>query len=264
MSIQLSPFDPNRFTQLLQQRQVTLGLPCHYLPITGSTNVDLMSAARRDAPAGTVHVADLQTHGRGRHGNRWSSPRAAENLLFSVLLRPKMPLQTASCFTLAVGLAVRDAVQPHLRQPVGIKWTNDVYVAGRKLAGILVESQLRDQELAAIVVGIGLNVHMTELPDEIAGIATSMQLLGARCLERELLLTEILAALERRLLEYERSGLAAILDELREHDAIAGKRIRVGDLTGIARGITDQGALLLDQGPQGVVELTNGLVEVSD
>ncbi|HMA93820.1 MAG TPA: biotin--[acetyl-CoA-carboxylase] ligase [Polyangiaceae bacterium] len=265
MTIRLSPFDPTRFSLLVQERQLHLGVPCHYVPVTGSTNVDLMSAARGNAPAGALHVADLQTQGRGRHGNRWASPRPAENLLFSVLLRSKMPLQTASCFTLAVGLAVRDAVQPYLAQPVGIKWTNDVYVAGRKLAGILVESQLRDQELSALVVGIGLNVHMTELPEEIANIATSMRLLGARCLDRELLLTELLAALERRLLAYERSGLAEILDELREHDAIYGKRVRVGQLTGIAGGITDQGALVLDQGPDGgVIELTNGLVEVSE
>ena len=115
----------------------------------------------------------------------------------------------------------------------------------------------------ALVVGIGLNVHMTELHDEISTIATSMALLGSRCLDRELLLADILSALERRAIDYERHGLTAILDELREHDAIWGKSVRVGDKTGIARGITDQGALLLDQGGSGgLVELTSGLVQV--
>lgn len=259
------PFDPIRFSDLIRERKITIGQPCCYSPVTGSTNTDLMTALRADPPTGTLHVADMQTQGRGRYGNSWLSPRAAENLLFSVLLRPRLPLETVSCFTLAVGLALRDAVAPYLTQSVGIKWTNDVIVAGRKLAGILVESQLRGNELSALVVGIGLNVHMTQLPEEISHIATSMAQLTARCLDREVLLADTLCALERRTLDYEQRGLASILDELRQHDAIVGNRVRVGDRTGIARGITDQGALLLEQdGHQGLVELTSGLVQFVD
>lgn len=263
MSDRPRPFDSQRFTELLQQRRVQLGRPCRYSPVTGSTSDDLMAAARAGAPSGTLHVADLQTQGRGRHGNTWSSPRAAENLLFSVLLRPDIALANVSCFTLAVGLAVRDAVQPHLQQPVGIKWTNDVYVAGRKLAGILVESQLRGDQIAALVVGIGLNVHMTELPNEIAALATSMARLESSCLDRETLLAEVVASLERRTAQYQTSGLAGILGELRAHDAISGKRIRVGDREGIARGISDTGALLLEEDTgHALTELTSGLVEI--
>lgn len=262
---QLEPFDPARFEQLRVQRGVGLGHPCRFSPITGSTNSDLMQSARDGATAGTLHVADLQTHGRGRHGNRWASPRAAENLLFSVLLRPDIPLAIASNFTLAVGLALRDAVQPHLARTVGIKWTNDVYVQGRKLAGILVESQIRESALSALVVGIGLNVHMTQLPEEIASIATSLRLLSASCVDRESLLVDILAALQQRAEQFVQHGFESMLDELRTHDAILGKRVRVGLLTGVARGITSRGALLLDQGlPEGVVELTSGLVELLD
>lgn len=263
MSNELRPFDPSRFVALLDARGLTLGKPCLYSAVTGSTNDDLMAAARQGAPTGALHVADFQTKGRGRHGNTWSSPRAAENLLFSVLLRPQIPLEQASCFTLAVGLAVRDAVQPHLEQPVGIKWINDVYVAERKLAGILVESQLRGAQLSALVVGIGLNVHMSELPEEIAGLATSLSLLGAVGVEREALLVDVLAALERRTAQYEAQGLPGILEELREHDAIVGKRVRVLGHEGTARGISDSGALLLDLGGRDeLLELTNGLVEV--
>lgn len=263
--VQLEPFDPARFEQLRIQRGVSLGRPCRFSAITGSTNSDLMQSARDGAPSGTLHVADLQTHGRGRHGNRWESPRSAENLLFSVLLRPNIPLEVASNFTLAVGLALRDAVQPHLAQVVGIKWTNDVYVENRKLAGILVESQIRESSLAALVVGIGLNVHMTQLPEEIADIATSLRLLDARCVERESLLVDVLAAVEQRTEQYERHGFASMLDELRTYDAIFARRVRVGDRTGVARGITSHGALLLDQGlPEGIIELTSGLVEILD
>jgi len=259
----LRPFDPNHFDSLVRTKGLSLGSPCHYSAVTGSTSDDLMAAARQGAPSGTLHIADLQTKGRGRHGNTWSSPRAAENLLFSVLIRPRMQLDRASCFTLAVGLAVRDAVQPHLAEAVGIKWTNDVYVAGRKLAGILVESQLRGDQLSALVVGIGLNVHMLVLPEEIAHLATSLALLESPCLARETLLVDILAALEKRTAQYQAHGLPGILVELREHDAIIGKRVRVLGHQGIARGISDTGALLLElESPGQLLELTNGLVEV--
>jgi BirA family transcriptional regulator, biotin operon repressor / biotin---[acetyl-CoA-carboxylase] ligase len=257
------PFDPTRFEQFARERGLTLGRPCHYLPVTGSTSDDLLAAARADAPAGTLYLADLQTKGRGRHGNSWYSPNSAENLLFSVLLRPRFPVATASGFTLAAGLAVREAVQPHLTMPVGIKWTNDVFANQHKLAGILVESQLRGSALSALVVGVGLNVQMTELPEEIATIATSLRLLGASCLDRELLLTEILAALELRAAEYEQHGLRGCLDELREHDVTRGRRIRVGPEIGIARGISDTGGFVLERETDGkLVELCSGLVEI--
>ena len=147
--------------------------------------------------------------------------------------------------------------------PVAIKWTNDVYAAGRKLVGILVESQLQGGELSALIVGVGLNVHMAELPDEIAHLATSLALLGSSCLDRERLLCSILAALERRADEYARSNIAGIIDELRRHDALIGKTVRVGDKRGIARGLDDDGALLLETAPGQTPErLTTGLVEL--
>jgi BirA family biotin operon repressor/biotin-[acetyl-CoA-carboxylase] ligase len=257
------PFDVQRFEAHRSALGTLLGRPCHYHAITGSTNDDLMRLARNGAPHGTVVVADLQTRGRGRHGNTWSSPEPAENLLFSVLLRPRFALESASSFTLAVGLAVRDAVAPYVRAPVGIKWTNDVYASHRKLAGILVESQLRGSELMALVVGIGLNVHMSTLPDEIRTIATSLRLLEATELGRERLLADVLARLETRALAYEQTQISGIIDELRRHDAILGQQVRVGALVGMARGLDDDGALLLETDPERApLHLTTGLVEV--
>lgn len=259
----LPAFDAIRFEQMRASAGLSLGRRCHIHEVTGSTNDDLMKLAREGAPHGTLCVADLQIRGRGRHGNSWTSPRPAENLLFSVLLRPALSLETASAFTLAVGLALRDALAPYLPVPVGIKWTNDVYAAGRKLAGILVESILTEDRLSALVVGIGLNVHMTALPDEIATIATSLALLDSTCLDRERLLVSVLTALEDRADEYVRTNIRGIIEELRRHDAIVGKTVRVGDLRGIARGLDDDGALLLETTPgQKPERLTNGLVEI--
>ena len=259
----LPPFEPARFTRLLQEQGTRLGRPCHYVAVTGSTNDDLMAMANKGAPHGTLLIADYQTRGRGRQSNRWASPRTAENLLFSVLLRPNFALETASSFTLAVGLALRDALAPFLPVPLGVKWTNDLYAQRRKLAGILVESSLTGDRLSSLVVGIGLNVHMTEFPEEIASIATSLSLLGSQLLDRELLLAHCMKALEARALEYECTAIGGIIDELRTHDAILNERVCVGSKHGIARGLDDDGALLLEtvagQPPE---RLTTGLVEV--
>jgi BirA family biotin operon repressor/biotin-[acetyl-CoA-carboxylase] ligase len=161
-----------------------------------------------------------------------------------------------------VGLALRDAVGPIVDVPLGIKWTNDLIACGRKLAGILVESILEEGRLSALVVGIGLNVHMVELPSEIAQIATSLRLLGCTRLDREQILVDILGALNERMHQYAAQGIAGIIDELRACDAIRGMHVRVGNKSGLARGLDEEGALLLETTEGAPPEhLTNGLVE---
>ncbi len=238
-------FDENRARALLEARGASLGRPLAYRTVTGSTNDDAMAAARAAAPHGATFVADEQTSGRGRRGHRWSSA-AGESLTFSVLLRPKLSLERLSALTLAVGLAVRDAVAMRVELDVQVKWPNDVLVGGRKLAGILVESQVTGGALSAVVVGVGLNVAMRELPDEIQSTATSLALLGAADLDRETLLVDFLQALERRVRSYERAGLEPMLEDLARHDALEGKRVRIDAISGIVRGIDRDGALLVE------------------
>jgi len=244
-----SAFDVERFSQLLGTRGVSLGAPLHFCELTGSTNDDAMEAARAGAPHGATFVANAQTRGRGRRGATWSSP-PGENLLFSVVLRPKLSAQLAGTLTLPVGLAVRDALRSRVDAPVLVKWPNDLMADGRKLAGILLESQLIGSELSAVVVGVGINVAMRDLPADIAAVATSVALLGGTDLDRSSLLVDVLEAIERRARTHEERGLAAVLEELRGVDALAGRRIRVESLEGVARGIDERGALKLvdDQG----------------
>ncbi len=129
---------------------------------------------------------------------------------------------------------------------IGLKWPNDVMAAGKKLAGVLVESQLTGDRVAAVVAGIGLNVAMRELPDDIAAVATSLALLGAHGVEQEALLCDVLRQIERRLGEYVASGLEPLLDAIRDHDVLYGTRVRVDGEEGTARGIDASGALLLE------------------
>jgi BirA family transcriptional regulator, biotin operon repressor / biotin---[acetyl-CoA-carboxylase] ligase len=157
---------------------------------TGSTNEDLIAAARRGAAEGTVLVAERQTRGRGRLGRHWvSEPGAA--LTFSVLLRPAAVPQVArGWLPLLAGVAVAAAVRGQTGLDVSLKWPNDVLAGRGKLAGILAE-----QAGDAIVLGIGLNVG--ELPADVPGAtATSLAGLGAAGVDRSVLLAAILGELE--------------------------------------------------------------------
>ena len=259
------PFDRELFESLVHSRDLELGRSLISYETTTSTNDVVLRALSDGAPHGLVVVADQQTAGRGRRGRTWVSAQPGENLLFTVLLRPERhAAENVSSITLAIGLAVRDAIEPHVDDEIRIKWTNDLLVDNRKLAGILVESQLRNAELS-LAVGIGLNVHLREPPPELRLAATSLRLLGARELRREFLLADILKHVALRLHNWEVRGFSSMLEDFHACDALRGHRVSVDGLAGRAIGIDDSGALLLqiDHEPAPRV-IINGTVDILD
>lgn len=255
-----SRFDADRFAALTRERGLTLGTPLSIVAETDSTNDDALAAARDGAPHGATFLAEAQRRGRGRRGRAWVSP-PGENLLFSIVLRPGLEPERVSALTLVVGLAVREAVSARAGGSVRVKWPNDVVVDDKKLAGILVESQLVSGRIDALVVGIGINVDTQRFPAELTEIATSLAELGCVERERESLLADVLAGLAARLEIHASAGIAGLLEELRGHDALLGRRIRVDPLSGIARGIDATGALLLEDA-SGIRPIVSGTVEL--
>ena len=257
-------FDRELFESLAQSRALELGRSLLVESVTASTNDVALRALQDGAPHGLLVVADHQTAGRGRRGRTWLSPEPGENLLFSVLLRLANDQAVATSITLVIGLAVRDALVSRLDEDVLIKWVNDIIVRERKLCGILVESQIRAAELG-IVVGIGLNVHMRNLPEGLEDIATSLALLDAFDLRREYLLADILHHVQLRLSAWELGGFACMAEDFGTCDALRGKLVSVDGLVGVALGVDHGGALLLRVGTEpeprrllsGIVELQN-------
>jgi BirA family transcriptional regulator, biotin operon repressor / biotin---[acetyl-CoA-carboxylase] ligase len=243
-----SAFDRGLFESLAVGRSLELGRDLIILSVTTSTNDVALGAISDGAPHGLLVVADHQTQGRGRRGKTWMSARPGENLLFSVLLRLKSTANhTFSNITLAIGLALRDALQPRLDDDVRLKWANDLMVRNRKLGGILVEGQVRNEE-QCLAVGIGINVHMPEPPEGLNSIATSLYMLGARDTSRELILADILERITERVGAWQIGGFACMACEFRACDALAGRHVSVDGLEGRAMGIDDSGALLLQVG----------------
>ncbi len=216
---------------------------------TGSTNTDLLAAARAGAPE-QVLVADEQTAGRGRLGRTWSAPPGA-SLLCSVLVREPRPVVEGALITIALGLAARTAVARTAGVDLGLKWPNDLVAVGagsdggdRKVAGMLAESVVEGDRLVAVVAGIGINVDWPdELPADLAGIATSLRHLTGRAPDRAELLVELLVDLEDRLA----ASAVDLLAAYRAASATIGRSVRVEDSSGAwsgrAVGVDEHGAL---------------------
>jgi BirA family biotin operon repressor/biotin-[acetyl-CoA-carboxylase] ligase len=241
-----SSFDVAAFHALRTARGVALGSTVWAFQSTASTNDLALSAARAGEPHGLVIVADAQTEGRGRQGRTWHSP-PEENLLVSILLRPTLPLADAPLLALAVGLALRSAVAGIIgeRSDLGIKWPNDLLCDGRKLAGVLIETQAQGGELLGVVIGIGLNLGTRVFPPELSATATSLSLLGAEDASREAVLVSVLAEVDRAVHTLETGGRAALVPELLRYDVLRGRRVNVEGVLGRAEGIDVNGRLLV-------------------
>jgi BirA family biotin operon repressor/biotin-[acetyl-CoA-carboxylase] ligase len=204
---------------------VKLGRPRLHLRSTTSTNDHARALALAGAPHGTLVTAGIQTAGRGRLGRTWSAP-AGSSLLLSLVTRDFDAL-----LPLRAGLAVADIAGPDAR----VKWPNDVWIEGRKVAGILVEA--RPAERWA-VLGIGVNVALDviALPPELHASAGT---LGRRAADLEPTLAELLRALEGRLAEPVDAAVAA----LRARDALLEQPVRWADGEGTGAGIDGGGGL---------------------
>jgi BirA family biotin operon repressor/biotin-[acetyl-CoA-carboxylase] ligase len=162
-----------------------------YFPDVSSTNDAAAALADQGAPEGTVVVANAQSAGRGRQGRTWVSPPGA-GLYASALLRPRSP---APLLTIAAGVAVAEGIQRATGLTTDLKWPNDVFVGGKKLAGLLAEAS---GSPAAIVLGFGINVMPAAYPPDVAVRATSLEGELGRLVDRGLLLVECLGRLAVR------------------------------------------------------------------
>jgi BirA family transcriptional regulator, biotin operon repressor / biotin---[acetyl-CoA-carboxylase] ligase len=222
----------------------------HYFATTGSTN-DVASALASEGEAeGSVVVADAQTAGRGRRGRTWFSPPGA-GLYVSVILAPARAEDAARArmlTTLAAGVAMADGIAHATGLRADLKWPNDVYVARRKLAGILAEGIGE-----SVVLGYGVNIAPAAYPPELSARVTSLESELGRPVDRPTVFVETLAALAARYADLLAGRFDAILDAWRaqapgSQGAHVSWTTPAGVQTGTTAGIDDHGALLVRVG----------------
>ncbi|MBW3141605.1 bifunctional biotin--[acetyl-CoA-carboxylase] ligase/biotin operon repressor BirA [Ferrimonas balearica] len=229
--------------------------PLHLLWQVDSTNAFLLARAKQ-CRNGEACLAEMQTGGRGRRGRTWVSP-IASHLYLSYFWRLEQGLAAAGGLSLAVGVMLCEALESLGVSGLTLKWPNDIYLNGRKLAGILVEVSGQQGEACELVIGCGVNVTMPESMAALIdqpwadlageGIAPSRSELARRVLEH----------LDAGMQDFELEGLAPFVARWLARDQFADTPVKLllgnQEVTGVARGIDPQGHLLLAL-PDGTVK----------
>ncbi|MDE6985154.1 MAG: biotin--[acetyl-CoA-carboxylase] ligase [Lachnospiraceae bacterium] len=226
---------------------------------TGSTNLDAKELAESGQPDGAVVVADMQTAGRGRRGRGWVSP-AGRDIYMTLMLRPQCRPEKASVLTLVMALSVLEAVQEVTAKPCGIKWPNDIVVNNKKVCGILTEMSAELDGIHYVVIGAGINVNQEQMAPEIQDKATSLYIEGGERIKRARLPARVLHYFEENYAVFEKDwDFAGLVDKYNSFLVNRGREVRVldpqGAYDGIARGINEQGELIVARSSDGQTQL---------
>ena len=160
-----------------------------------STNACARTLGDAGTQEGAVVVTNFQTSGRGRLGRTWLAEPDA-NLLFSVLLRPRISVDVSGQLTLYASVAIARAIEQCVGAPVECKWPNDLLLNGKKFCGILLENSSQQSALSYAVIGAGINVNQQSLSPEIASRATSLSIETGKTFDRKQVFHVVLQELD--------------------------------------------------------------------
>jgi BirA family biotin operon repressor/biotin-[acetyl-CoA-carboxylase] ligase len=208
------------------------------IPETASTQDDVLEAAESGAPEGLAVRAGRQTAGRGRAGSAWASPEGG--LSFSALLRPRRA--DWGILPLAAGLGVAAALVTRGHR-ARVKWPNDVFVEGKKVAGVVLEGRTGRSPHGALGVGVNADFPVEDLPEAVRGEATTLRELEDQRVDVDKVWDSVLWALEARYERFEDGEDEALLAEWRDRTRDTGQRVQVDGEEGIVDGVNDLGAL---------------------
>lgn len=234
------------------------------LDTTGSTNKEAKRLAEAGAKEGTAVLTCRQTEGRGRLGRSFFSPEGG--IYLSLILRPELEPQSALLITVAAAVAAAEAIESAGGGECGIKWVNDIFIAGKKVCGILTEGAFgEDGSLKYAVLGVGINASapVGGFPPELAGIAGSVFEETDVSAEQK---AEIAGKFIKAFFGYYREiKTRSFMGKYRNRSVLTGKRVSFvkdgTEHTAIVTGIDDSAALILDENGQ-TIRLAAGEVSV--
>jgi BirA family biotin operon repressor/biotin-[acetyl-CoA-carboxylase] ligase len=241
---------------------LVIGRKVIYYPRLTSTMDVARKEAQEGAAEGTVVIAEEQTAGRGRVGRSWLSPRGG--IALSIILYPRI-FYLPSLIMLA-SLAVIYSIEAVTGLKTQIKWPNDILINGKKVCGILVESDVQRNKLTYAIIGIGINVNFqaSDFP-EIASFATSLADELGRQVSRVDIIRSLLMEVERLYLPL---NTEFIYREWRERLVTLGKKVQVrwGEtvVEGIAESVAQDGSLLLRHSNGSLTRIVGGDVSLRE
>lgn len=226
----------------------TFGREIQYIKSTPTTQSIAHQWAKEGAKEGSLVIAEEQTAGKGRLGNHWVSP-ANQGIWSSLILRPPISVNEASHLTILSSLAIYKAIWKYTYLPIQIKWPNDLLMDGKKICGILTELKGEQDQLDYVVVGVGINVNLSDNLNQINKPATSLSREWGKPIRRAPLLAAILDEWEQWYRLYLKQGFQPIKHTWEQITQLVGKKITArtpnGKVAGVVRGMNHLGALVL-------------------
>lgn len=236
--------------------------------VIDSTNNRARELALEGADEGTLIIAKTQLEGRGRLSRSWISPRG-KGIWMSLILKPDLSPDQAPHITAIAAVAIRKALNRATGLDIGIKWPNDIIIDGKKVCGILTEMHADIDRIYYVVVGIGINVNMTQedLPVELSSTATSLRIALGRNLDRRQLIALIMEEIEEIYYTYlENRDFKQILDLCRQYSVTLNRPVKVigrdTSFEGFAVDFDEDGSLLVKKEDGNIIKVMSGDVSV--
>lgn len=233
------------------------------VPVIDSTNTALSLRAQHESIDGHVLIAELQTLGKGRRGRKWISP-FGRNVMLSTGFQLVTPTSNIGSVSLAIGVAVANAIEKVADVSIRLKWPNDIYLNDRKLGGILIDL-LQAGPPVKLLLGIGINVHAA--PDQLASPNAPAIALAdvVSDVSRHSVVSALLNELVATIRQYSDEGFQSFVTDWSNRDVFAGQFLYVDGLNekieGWNRGIDAAGALQLETN-KGLRKIIGGDVTV--
>ncbi len=240
----INPFDCLDSNRILNGLSNYKGLCVTVADTLSSTNTVLAESGLVDK---AILLCEHQSAGRGRHQRQWLSP-IGKNLYLSFGWDLKMDLLHPA-ISLCIGAAMVSVLQKNGVKNAGMKWPNDLYASQRKIGGILIESKT-DGSLAKLVIGVGINVHAQEFPDDLPVAATTIEKETGSTINRNNLVIDVIAAIYETMKTIESGHIKQLLDDWSNHDLSYNQAVDIdvqGRVrSGVARGIDATGNLQVE------------------
>ncbi|MGB2078719.1 MAG: bifunctional biotin--[acetyl-CoA-carboxylase] ligase/biotin operon repressor BirA [Vibrio sp.] len=266
-SVKGKGYQLERPLNLLDETKIreAVSTPVDFIPVIDSTNQYLLNQLDT-LEQGQVCVAEYQEKGRGRRGRHWVSPFGT-NLYFSMYWKLESGMAAAMGLSLVIGVAVVNALESLGAKDIKLKWPNDIYYQDKKLAGILIELSGQAGAAADLVIGMGLNIQMTQAQQQSIDQPWSSlaQVFDGEIPDRNQLVIAFIQAWQQILQDYEAHGMQAYVSRWNQLDNFKDKPIKLimgnKEVVGTERGINEQGAVLLET-EQGVEPYIGGEISL--
>jgi BirA family transcriptional regulator, biotin operon repressor / biotin---[acetyl-CoA-carboxylase] ligase len=217
-----------------------------HLERVDSTQTTAFALGAEGAADGTVVVADYQASGRGRRGRTWEAA-SGQSLLATILVHPRLPTAQCPAYSLVAAVAVVETLARTAALAARLKWPNDVLIAGRKIAGILLESRFVSAAATPLVaVGVGINLAQRAFPAALAARATSVAIEAGRTVGRDAVLGALLEAFDEWRGRVETEGMSPVRGRWLALADTIGRRVSIDGVTGVAVDLDLDGALVLE------------------